>query len=539
MERPRFSSTLLQRRRELGLSTAQASRVLKLKEQVLIALEEGDFESIPKSGYAQGMVSSYARYLGLDAREMVDMFTEDLADYEAAQCRQTRGQKQSRSSQYMRLGSPRPAVDDSRRNLLPTSGGRAGDMGDFATTSVAMTRSSSVPLVSAERMRASYDVNGTYTGGTYAGGTYSSGSYSGASLGSYGYDAYAQGDYEDDFRAPRATTTQNLRSSGLSGQNGYYSSRNLGSGYAGYEDAYFDGTATAFDDGYPEESPRSSSRTQAKRRGASSSRSGKSSARGKGSRARTSGSNARRGMNNASRNRSGRQNDAGFEGLVSFVSESRVVIGIAALVVAVIFVVAIIMGVKSCTKSRTDDTMQGVPVTTTISSTSTGTIGEESSQTSSEGQESQVQGQTTDPSATSDPSQTGASQETPVSEPGASGEAENASGQGSSEGSGQMISTEVSVSVASGETTWLEVMVDGESRIADTVVGPWNDTYVVKESLTVQADNTAAVSVFENGEVRNFETRASGVGNITIKVPVSAVDATDDAAEPTADVPAQ
>lgn len=531
MDRPRFSSALLQRRRELGLSTAQASRVLKLKEQVLIALEEGDFESIPKSGYAQGMVSSYARYLGLDPREMVDLFTEDLEDYEAAQGKRKRGKKQTRSSQYMRIGAPRPAVDDSRRNLLPTSGGRAGDMGDFATTSAATARSASVPLVSAERMRASYDSYGNQIASGYD---------------AYGNDSYPHADYEEDYRAPRAASMRSLRSNGLGSQQGYYSAESLNPGYAGYDDGYYDGyyddASSSFDDAYAEDYGRSSQRTQSRQRSGSGSRNG-SATRRSGTSSRRSGSNARsgsssrngsssqRGRSNVSSRSTRRHSDNGFDGLLSFVSESRVIIGIAALVVTVILVVAIIMGVKSCTKSRTQDDIQGVPVTTTVPSTSTDNSSEVSgegvSATSVESQEGQV----ADPTASSDPNQTSASQGesgTEASDPASAAEPSGAQSNGSSEGNGQMISTEVSVSVASGETTWLEVMVDGESRVADTVVGPWNDTYVVKESLTVQADNTAAVSVFENGEVRAFETRASGVGIITIKVPVSALDATAD-----------
>ena len=81
MARPRFSEMLIARRRQLGLSISQASKVLKLKEQVLIAFEEGDFENMPKSGYAQGMLASYARYLGLSPRELVDMYSEEYYEY--------------------------------------------------------------------------------------------------------------------------------------------------------------------------------------------------------------------------------------------------------------------------------------------------------------------------------------------------------------------------------------------------------------------------------------------------------------------------
>ena len=85
MSRPRFSEMLFDRRRQLGLSIAQASRVLRLKPQVLQAFEDGDFPSIPKSGYAQGMLSSYARYLGLNTRVIVSQFSNDLANFESSQ----------------------------------------------------------------------------------------------------------------------------------------------------------------------------------------------------------------------------------------------------------------------------------------------------------------------------------------------------------------------------------------------------------------------------------------------------------------------
>ena len=81
MARPKFSDFLSNRRRQLGLTIPQAARVLRLKEQVLVAFEEGDWERIPRSGYAQGMLSSYARYLGLNPREVIDLFQDDLHAY--------------------------------------------------------------------------------------------------------------------------------------------------------------------------------------------------------------------------------------------------------------------------------------------------------------------------------------------------------------------------------------------------------------------------------------------------------------------------
>lgn len=78
---PRFSQVLQRRRQELRLSTGQASRNLRLKEEVLLAFEEGDWSRIPRSGYAQGMLSSYARYLGLNPSEIILLFQEDFDAY--------------------------------------------------------------------------------------------------------------------------------------------------------------------------------------------------------------------------------------------------------------------------------------------------------------------------------------------------------------------------------------------------------------------------------------------------------------------------
>lgn len=80
---PRFSQVLRGRRQELRLTTNQAARNLRLKEEVLLAFEAGDWSRIPRSGYAQGMLSSYARYLGLNPSEVIYLFQEDFEIYSA------------------------------------------------------------------------------------------------------------------------------------------------------------------------------------------------------------------------------------------------------------------------------------------------------------------------------------------------------------------------------------------------------------------------------------------------------------------------
>ena len=140
MARPRFSEMLVNRRRQLGLSVKQASSVLRLKEEVLIAFEEGDFEAMPKSGYAQGMLSSYARYLGMNSREVINQFTSDLREWErqAASGRARRTRASRRDEPVYELPgdvASRRASYQGSKGLLPTSGGFAGDLTTYSTVS--------------------------------------------------------------------------------------------------------------------------------------------------------------------------------------------------------------------------------------------------------------------------------------------------------------------------------------------------------------------------------------------------------------------
>lgn len=83
MARYRYAEILYNRRRQLRLSIPQAAKVLRMRESVLEAFEAGDFDHLPALGYAQGMVSSYARYLGLDSREISELYEREHAEYVA------------------------------------------------------------------------------------------------------------------------------------------------------------------------------------------------------------------------------------------------------------------------------------------------------------------------------------------------------------------------------------------------------------------------------------------------------------------------
>jgi cytoskeletal protein RodZ len=55
---------------------------LKIRRTVLESFEQMRFEEFPPEGYTQGMISSYARYLGLDPVEVLEDYRRELGAYE-------------------------------------------------------------------------------------------------------------------------------------------------------------------------------------------------------------------------------------------------------------------------------------------------------------------------------------------------------------------------------------------------------------------------------------------------------------------------
>ena len=77
--------------------------------------------------------------------------------------------------------------------------------------------------------------------------------------------------------------------------------------------------------------------------------------------------------------------------------------------------------------------------------------------------------------------------------------------------------TTVDVSVAEGEVSWVEIVHDGKSVIAQQVTGPWTQSYDVQDAITIQVSNPSAVRVTKNGDPVKFDTKTAGIGTVTIK----------------------
>ncbi len=441
MERPMFSEELSTRRRQLGFSTAQASRVLRLKEDVLIAFEEGDFEAMPKSGYAQGMLSSYARYLGLDAARIVEMYVEELEEWRRGGSGTYQGRDASHAREVRSAGVGQPYV--AARGLLPTSGGPAGDMGSFATTRVHARRNES-----------------------------SSGEGHG-----YGTQGYGQAYSTDAQSRPytgRSPERRSYRESDV--RTGRRDIQMRDYGVRGFEDDLRIGMdAQSYE--------------------AASSGSGRRSSRGMSSRerrqrVRTRPTNGRRSSRSQSRGGARRREQS--------TSRQAIVIIVVAIVVISVFLVNMI---SSC-YNRNFNTQTSHPVSTaTVSnetSSKSGSNASSATQTSSRDVSSNDTDDTTNSNGKS--SNSNSTDESTKSRNGSSA---------------KVIS--VSVSVAEGAVTWLEIECDGSSEVAEQLTGPWNHTYEFEESFSVQANDTSAVTVEQDGKQLQFEPMTSGVGVIRIQ----------------------
>lgn len=71
-----FGELLKNTRERHGISLAEVSTDLRVREDILVAIEECDFARIPPQGYSRNMIKSYARLLGLNASKITDMFLD-------------------------------------------------------------------------------------------------------------------------------------------------------------------------------------------------------------------------------------------------------------------------------------------------------------------------------------------------------------------------------------------------------------------------------------------------------------------------------
>ena len=93
MEKMSFGEILRNTRERKGLDLNATARRLRIRPDILQAIENSDFSAMPPRGYARNMINGYARYLGLNPTEITGMYLDELyayqVEYETSRMRPT------------------------------------------------------------------------------------------------------------------------------------------------------------------------------------------------------------------------------------------------------------------------------------------------------------------------------------------------------------------------------------------------------------------------------------------------------------------
>ncbi|MGN0035030.1 MAG: RodZ domain-containing protein [Coriobacteriales bacterium] len=126
MARQAFNDMLSSERRKQGLTIEQVVAATRIRAKFLIAFEEGDFSHMPPFGYAQNMIGTYARFLDLDPRVVIESFRHEYEthDFSADELdARSNLTSVSRAGRVQRRG--RASGDDARRSTRPHPNSRS------------------------------------------------------------------------------------------------------------------------------------------------------------------------------------------------------------------------------------------------------------------------------------------------------------------------------------------------------------------------------------------------------------------------------
>ena len=137
-----FGTVLREARERKGYDVQSAARRLRIRPDILRALENNDFSRLPARGYTRNMVNAYAKLVGLNPADITRMYLDDAYAYQVGRTRSEsdspahvsgrrsvsrgdgrhdgRGQGSQRSSRYA------DERTDSRRSLRAQRGQRQG-----------------------------------------------------------------------------------------------------------------------------------------------------------------------------------------------------------------------------------------------------------------------------------------------------------------------------------------------------------------------------------------------------------------------------
>lgn len=93
-----FGDILRDARIRQGLDVTTVAKHLRIRPDILMAIEDCDFALMPPRGYSKSMITGYARLLGLNSSELIRMYQDDLYAYEIGRVRSDTTTRSRRTS---------------------------------------------------------------------------------------------------------------------------------------------------------------------------------------------------------------------------------------------------------------------------------------------------------------------------------------------------------------------------------------------------------------------------------------------------------
>lgn len=103
-----FGDMLRMGRERKGLDLSAAARKLRIRPDILRAIEEGDFARMPPRGYTSNMVGAYARLVGLNPTEITRAYRDEAYQFETGRRPIDGRGERSRADSHRDRSSSRP-----------------------------------------------------------------------------------------------------------------------------------------------------------------------------------------------------------------------------------------------------------------------------------------------------------------------------------------------------------------------------------------------------------------------------------------------
>ncbi len=114
-----YGETLREARMRKGTDLPSVARRLRVRADILAAIEEADFAALPPSGYTRNMINAYARLVGADPREVSSRYLDELHLFETGRTRMSRERAVAAGDPMAHRGSAHPSRTIRSRAPMP------------------------------------------------------------------------------------------------------------------------------------------------------------------------------------------------------------------------------------------------------------------------------------------------------------------------------------------------------------------------------------------------------------------------------------